>query len=177
MKPVVVVAAIGVGISLGLASAAERLPPGLPASAALLLRFDANHDGVVTREEMEAGLKADFEAADSDKDGCLSPAEVRLENEKRLHRDGAQASPLVDWNLDGCVDMKEFSTTAHSYFDLADRTKDGKVTQLELRGPAMPLAPRVVETPRAEASSPTGGPASSARPPTSAPTTPPAPRY
>src|SRR5215813_3631519 len=121
MKPVAVVAAIGVGIwlpfSLGLASAAERLPPGLPASAALLLRFDADHDGVITREEMEAGLKADFEAADSDKDGCLSLAEVRLENEKRLRRDGAQASPLVDWNLDGCVDMKEFSTTAHSYFD------------------------------------------------------------
>jgi hypothetical protein len=124
------------------ALAAQRVPAGLPASAALLLRFDANHDGVVTREEMEAGLKADFAAADTNGDGCLGPAEVRAENDRRLARDGAEASPLVDWNLDGCVDLKEFSNTAHSYFDLADKTKDGRVTQLELRGPSMPIAPR-----------------------------------
>jgi hypothetical protein len=29
----------------------------------------------------------------------------------------------------------------HSYFELADKTKDGKVSQVELRGPSMPLAP------------------------------------
>jgi Ca2+-binding EF-hand superfamily protein len=124
------------------AFAAQRLPAGLPASAALLLRYDANHDGVVTREEMEAGLKADFAAADTNGDGCLGPAEVRAENDRRLARDGAEASPLVDWNLDGCVDFKEFGNTVHSYFDLADKTKDGRVTQLELRGPSMPIAPR-----------------------------------
>jgi EF hand domain-containing protein len=154
--------------------AAERLPPGLPASAALLLRFDANHDGVITREEMEAGLKADFAAADTDGNGCLNPAEVRAENERRLRRDGPQASPVVDWNLDGCVDMKEFSTAAHSYFDLADRTKDGRVTELELRGPSMPLAPRVVETPRVDASAGSGRD-SNAR--TTAPPAPTGPRY
>ena len=27
------------------AEGAQRLPPGLPATAALLLRYDANHDG------------------------------------------------------------------------------------------------------------------------------------
>src|SRR5690242_14954522 len=84
------------------AFAAQRLPAGLPARAALLLRYDANHDGVVTREEMEAGLKADFAGADTNGDGCLGPAEVRAENDRRLARDGAEASPLVDWNLDGC---------------------------------------------------------------------------
>lgn len=132
-----VLALIGVG-----ALAAQRVPAGLPASAALLLRYDANHDGVVTREEVEAGLKADFGAADTNGDGCLGPAEVRAENDRRLARDGAEASPLVDWNLDGCVDVKEFGNTVHSYFELADKTKDGRVTQLELRGPSMPIAPR-----------------------------------
>jgi hypothetical protein len=91
---------------------------------------------------MEAGLKADFAAADTNGDGCLGPAEVRAENDRRLARDGAEASPLVDWNLDGCVDLKEFGNTVRSYFDLADKTKDGQVTQLELRGPSMPIAPR-----------------------------------
>jgi len=64
-----------------------------------------------------------------------------LHDQRRLERDGAEASPLNDWNLDGCVDMREFGNTVHSYFDLADKTKDGRVTQVELRGPSMPLAP------------------------------------
>jgi hypothetical protein len=179
MKRSIVFLAAGAAILLvGQAGsyAAERLPPGLPPSAALLLRFDANHDGIVTRDEMEAGLKADYAAADSDGNGCLSPAEVRLENERRLHRDGPQASPVVDWNLDGCVDMKEFSTAAHSYFDLADRKRDGRVTELELRGPSMPLAPRVVDTPKVDASVGKGtGRDSNAR--TTAPPAPTGPRY
>ena len=144
--------------------AAERLPIGLPPSAALLLRFDANHDGIVTREEMDAGLKADFAAADTNGDGCLDPAETRAENQRRLARDGGQASPLVDWNLDGCVDIKEFSNTAHSYFDLVDKKKDGKVTLVELRGPSMPIAPRAAPSSRtsdAPAPSQTQGPANS----------------
>jgi Ca2+-binding EF-hand superfamily protein len=133
--------ALGFAVCFSGAIAAQRLPAGLPASAMLLLRYDANHDGVITREEMEIGLKADFDAADENHDGCLDPSEVRAENQRRLERDGAEASPLNDWNLDGCVDMREFSTTVHSYFQLADKTKDGKVTQVELRGPSMPLAP------------------------------------
>ena len=133
--------AVLVAIAFGNAQAAQRMPAGLPASAALLLRYDADHDGAVTKDEMEAGLKADFAAADVSGDGCLDPVEVRQENQRRLARDGAEASPLVDWNLDGCVDLREFGNTARSYFDLADRKKDGRVTVLELRGPSMPIAP------------------------------------
>jgi len=133
--------ALGFTVCLSGAIAAQRLPAGVPASALLLLRYDTNHDGVVTREEMEAGLKAEYAAADENKDNCLDPPEVRAENQRRLEHDGAEASPLTDWNLDGCVDMREFANTAHSYFDLADKTKDGRVTQVELRGPSMPLAP------------------------------------
>jgi hypothetical protein len=139
-----VVAAGAVMLAVGIAArseAAQRLPAGLPASAALLLRYDADHDGIVTREEMEAGLKADFAAADTNGDGCLDPAEVRAENQRRLARDGAIASPLVDWNLDGCVDAREFGNTVRSYFTLVDKAKNGRVTQNELRGPSMPMAP------------------------------------
>jgi hypothetical protein len=118
-----------------------RLPAGVPQAALLLLRYDANNDGMVTREEMDAGLKADFAAADSNGDGCLNAAEVSAENAKRLAHDGAETSPLRDWNLDGCVDIREFSNTAHSYFDLADRSKDNRVSMAELRGPSMPIAP------------------------------------
>ena len=72
--------ALAAVLSAAVSQAVERLPAGLPPSAALLLRYDANHDGIVTREEMEAGLKADFAAADTNHDGCLDPSEVRIEN-------------------------------------------------------------------------------------------------
>ena len=121
-------------------AADAAIPRGLPPSAMLLLRYDANHDGIVTREEMEAGLKADYEAADTNHDGCIDPAETRAENARRLKRDGEQASPIVDWNNDGCVDMNEFSSTARSYFTFVDKKKDGRVTLQELRGPSMPFA-------------------------------------
>lgn len=120
---------------------ASRLPAGVPEAAALLLRYDSDKDGVITRDEMEAGLKVDFAAADINHDGCLDPGEVRDENDKRLAQEGAAASPLKDWNLDGCVDIHEFSNVAHSYFGLVDRNKDGRVTVADLRGPTMPIAP------------------------------------
>ena len=148
--------ALGFAVCLsGALAAPARRPAGVPASAMLLLRYDANHDGVVTREEMEIGLKAEFATADENHDGCLDPSEVRAENQRRLERDGAEASPLTDWNLDGCVDMREFSNTAHSYFDLADKKKDGKVTLVELRGPSMPIAPPSNAPSAASRSSPT----------------------
>ena len=165
-------AAIAASALAGGLSAAERLPPGIPPSAILLLRYDADKDGSVAKEEMETGLKADYAAADTNSDNCINPAEIRAENALRLRRDAGQASPLVDWNLDGCVDIREFGNTAHSYFDLADRTKDGRVSQLELRGPAMPVAPREIAPP-AKSLSETAGPASStmgANPNTAGPT-------
>ena len=163
MRQITIIAAsvsAAVGALIGSLQAAERLPAGLPPSAILLLRYDADKDGNITKEEMEAGLKADYAAADANSDNCIDAAEVRAENAMRLRRDSTQASPLVDWNLDRCVDIREFGNTAHSYFDLADRTKDGRVSQLELRGPAMPLAPRVIPAP-AKSLTETAGPASS----------------
>lgn len=81
-------AAIAAGaLAGGVLHAAQRLPPGLPPSAALLLRFDADMDGFVTKDEMEAGLKADYAAADSNGDNCIDAAEVRAENAMRLRRD------------------------------------------------------------------------------------------
>lgn len=163
----VVLLASAAGVSA--AYAAQRVPSGLPQSAALLLRYDANHDGIVTREEMEAGLKADFAAADTNGDGCLDVTETRAENQRRLARDGAEASPLVDWNLDGCVDFREFANTAHSYFQLVDKKKDGRVTLQELRGPSMPIPPRQEPKPAQPDQPPpdqNGSPANSAtRPP------------
>lgn len=131
----VTILAAGACIAATGAAAQGLLPP----TAALLTRYDANEDGIVSRAEMEAGLAAEYAAADADHDQCLNNLEMRAENEHRLARDGGQASPLADWNLDGCVNMAEFSSAVRSYFNFVDKSKNDEVDVAELRGPAMPL--------------------------------------
>ena len=123
----------------------EREPKEAPfhAPVEILLRYDANHDGVVTREEMETGLKADFAAADTTHNDCLDADEAAAVNHARWAEGLSTTSTIVDWNHDGCVDFNEFANTARSLFDEADRDGDGKLSPKELRpfGGAAPKEP------------------------------------
>jgi Ca2+-binding EF-hand superfamily protein len=101
----------------------------------MLLRYDFNHDGSITRSEMEQGLLADFDAADTNHDGRLEPGEVRAVNEMRWRRDASTTSPLVDWNHDGVVDFDEFAATPRSLFDQLDTDGNGILSPKELNPP------------------------------------------
>jgi len=100
--------------------------------AGILLAYDANHDGTVTRAEMDAGLRADFAKADTNHDGKLDESETRAVNQQRLAADQSTASPLVDWNHDGYIDFQEFAANARSLFDELDRDGNGTLTAAEL---------------------------------------------
>jgi hypothetical protein len=120
----------------------DREPKEAPfhAPVELLMRYDTNHDGIITREEMEAGLKADFAAADTNHDGRLDEDETAAVNHARWAEGGSTTSTIVDWNHDGYVDFNEFANTARSLFDEIDRNGDGKLTPDELQrygGPAV----------------------------------------
>jgi hypothetical protein len=122
----------------------------------LLLRYDANNDRQVTRAEMEAGLKAQYAAADTNHDGKLTSDEVQAENQRRWSQEGPQSSPLMDWNQDGNVDFEEFSGAVHSLFIAVDRNKDDVVTVKELQSPRA-VAPPPKLNPN-EDTQPTQGP-------------------
>jgi Ca2+-binding EF-hand superfamily protein len=94
----------------------------------MLLKYDANHDGTLTRQELEAGLRTEFAAADKNHSSCLDPDEVREINEERVKTDGSAASPLIDWKKNGCIDFDAFATTARSLFEQLDKNGDGKLT-------------------------------------------------
>ena len=99
--------------------------------SAMLLKYDTDHDGDVTRKELEAGLKADFDAADKMHTGCLDSDEVTAINEERMKYDESAASPLIDWKNKGCIDFDEFATTARSLFLQLDTDGDGVVSAKE----------------------------------------------
>ena len=117
----------------------QMLPPAekeMSIQAALL--YDANHDGKVTREEMEAGLRREFAAADRNSDGFLDLAEMQAENQKRFNANQTGFSPLIDWNRDGKLDMMEFATTTRSMFAELDTDQNGVLEGAELRVPRPP---------------------------------------
>ena len=105
--------------------------------SAMLTKYDANKDGTVTRDELIAGLRAEFAAHDVKRNGCLDDDQVGDINQSRVDSDQSTASPLIDWNQDDCINYTEFSAAPYSLFDQMDRNRDGKVTPQEMgRKPA-----------------------------------------
>ena len=98
---------------------------------AMLLKYDANHDGTLTKEELIAGLRAEFDALDTKHTGCLAPDQVDAINQQRIAADQSAATPLQDWNGDGCVDFREYAAATFSLFDQLDKNGDGKITPQE----------------------------------------------
>lgn len=101
-------------------------------NAAILLKYDANHDGTLTRAELIAGLKADFAAHDTHHNGCLDADQALAINQERVNEDQSTATPVMDWNQDGCIDYTEYSAAPYSLFDDLDLDHDGKLTPKEL---------------------------------------------
>ncbi|HEX4533889.1 MAG TPA: hypothetical protein VH000_06640 [Rhizomicrobium sp.] len=102
-----------------------------PASG-MLQKYVTNPDGSLTRAQMDAGLKRDFDAADANHDGCLNADEAGIVNQRRWQEDASTASPLIDWNRDGCINFSEFGMTQRSLFDQLDSDGTGKLTREEL---------------------------------------------
>ena len=109
---------------------------------ALLLKYDANHDGTLTKDELVAGLKAEFDARH--RPYRLPDAKTRSPRSMpaRIAADQSTATPLQDWNQDGCVDFREFSAAAYSLFDQLDRNGDGKITPQEFNPARRPAGRR-----------------------------------
>lgn len=102
-------------------------------NAAMLLKYDANRDGTLTRDELINGLKADFAAHDTHHNFCLDSEQAGAINQSRVDADQSTATPVVDWNQDGCIDYTEFSAAPYSLFDQLDADHDGKLVPKELQ--------------------------------------------
>jgi hypothetical protein len=102
-------------------------------NAGMILKYDANHDGTLTRDELIKGLQAEFAATDIHHKGCLDADQAGAINQARVDADQSTATPVVDWNQDGGIDSTEFSAAPYSLFDQLDINHDGKLEPKELQ--------------------------------------------
>ena len=97
----------------------------------LFNRLDANHDGVVTREEAAGAPMPRFDGMDANGDGKVTAEEIDAAITKRLQkrviRMRYRLLGRLDANGDGIVGRDEFQAKRMAMFKRADLNGDGKV--------------------------------------------------
>lgn len=103
--------------------------------AAMFDRVDANGDGRVTRDELDAARSDRFERMDANGDGLLTEAELRAFGEERAERRAARMLDRMDEDGDGAVSSAEFAALserrAERMFERADVNGDGAIDRDE----------------------------------------------
>lgn len=113
---------------------------GQPA-AAMFDRVDANHDDVVTRDEIQAARNRMFDRLDTDRDELVTAAEIetaRARFQERAAKRSARIAELraqmptqgerfaaLDQNHDGFITRIEFVTADTPWFDRLDKSGQG----------------------------------------------------
>lgn len=117
--------------------------PAKPAPATRgVMRFDANHDGTVDRDEWNAGQEARFKQLDTNDDGKLSQEELFARSsaargnaasaDRQAQRQAAYFRRL-DRDNDGFVSKAEFMAQANQNFARCDLNKDNHIDTAECR--------------------------------------------
>lgn len=114
------------------------------AVAQWLMSMDTNHDGTVTKAEMDNWMDAHFKKADTDHDGKLEPKELvgfckyimttgkASSYAKQCPNQGKQWLAAMDTDKDGKVSKEEMEKYFDAEFDKADVDHDGTLDEKDL---------------------------------------------
>ncbi len=121
-----VLAAMGFAVLAGAAGLA--LAQDSDSARRGLFDADANSDGVLTRQEFDAGRDAHFTRLDANSDGQLSRDEMRaMRGHRRGLRRGMHGLRGADANNDGAITRDEFMARPLQHFDRLDANDDGVI--------------------------------------------------
>lgn len=118
----------------GLAAAQERGQRGP-------FQYDSNTDGVLTRQEFDAGHTAQFAAMDANHDGALARGEGHMRHRRgpegeggghqRMRHRGGDHLQGADANNDGNLTREEFLARPTEMFNRLDANHDGVIQASE----------------------------------------------
>lgn len=128
-------------------------PKRLVSGGVLIVSFDTDGDGVITQEELRAGISAAFAQADANGDGQISALEQQAWAASLPVRDDTLANPVrFDPNLDRIVTYEEFYTVI---LQLAATYQDG-AGNIAVAGLTAPDKPEKEDRRFAQGGSPRG---------------------
>lgn len=129
------------------AAAGPAAPAGGHGLPAFIGGFDANRDGVVTRQEYDAVRAQRYTAADTNRDGVLGEDEYVAEFAARLQQQYAGRAQddkyagsikqahvrfkILDTDHDGKLTLAEENAIAEKTFQRTDTNGDGKIDQAD----------------------------------------------
>lgn len=93
--------------------------------------LDADGDGQVTRDEMQAAAKARFASVDTDGDGALSRDELLASSTARAEKRVERMMQRLDTNGDGVLSAEERPGLREGMFDRADADGSGGISKEE----------------------------------------------
>jgi len=97
-----------------------------------ILEADANHDGMVTRNELIVWRNAEFDRFDRNHDGYIDAGDApRFAAQAKARIDEARAA--FDTNHDGRISRAEFIDKPNPLFDMADLNHDDVLDPYELK--------------------------------------------
>ena len=122
-------------LGLGLSSSVMARPD----MARMAAQYDANGDGTVTVEEIQAGRAAEFQLNDGNGDGALSLEELQALMEQKRAERSAERFARLDTDGNGTVSVTEFQAkapgkragSAATMFGLADANADNALDAAE----------------------------------------------
>ncbi|MFT3811560.1 MAG: hypothetical protein QM698_16735 [Micropepsaceae bacterium] len=110
----------------------------------------AGPDGSVERSALDAGLRAEFAAADTSGDGALQKNEIAALNATRGQR--CDSEPVIDWEGAGRMTYTAYAARIFTLFDRADTDEDGILDVAEIEAAGRPR--RGIAPPRGSADGP-----------------------